>query len=178
MLSFERSTRLRDHVGSQNGTVSDPAEGTRYHTGKEGAPCRRHQKEVWQTRRLVRSLKACTAAPAASVTPLLSTPAATPPPASYLMPLPPPKLSHQSCTIRVALRLHANLRVVARSQTVGMTKSKLNCPLVPRSQAPLGIFGAAGKVRWPFPLALRVRAGGVQPLRHPLHQAVQAVPGH
>ena len=32
MLSFERSTRLRDNVGSQNGTVSDPAEGTRDHT--------------------------------------------------------------------------------------------------------------------------------------------------
>ena len=48
MLSFERSTRFRDNVGSQNGTVSDPAEGTRDHTGREGAPYRRHQKEVLQ----------------------------------------------------------------------------------------------------------------------------------
>jgi hypothetical protein len=38
MLSFERSTRLRDNVGSQNGTVSDPAEGhTRPHRQRGGA---------------------------------------------------------------------------------------------------------------------------------------------
>ena len=90
--TFERSTRLRDNVGSQNGTVSDPAEGIRNHTGKEGTPSRRHQKEVWPTRRLVRSLKACNCSPRQLVSPPSSLPMQPRRHQPRLIPLPPPKL--------------------------------------------------------------------------------------
>jgi hypothetical protein len=72
-----------------------------------------------------------------------------------LIPLPPPMLRATSHA-RSALpyRLHATLRVVARSQTVGMTKIKLSAPSYPapsRHWEKLVLqVRCGGRFPWPF----------------------------
>jgi hypothetical protein len=95
-----------------------------------------------------------------------STSAVTPPTASSPAVTTAKAEGHQSCTIHIA-QATSNLREFVPSQSGSITEA--NSAALPGSspRRHWEDLVLLVKVRWPFPLALRVHACGFQPLRHP-----------